>query len=158
MTAARRNRTRVAVMLIDLDGFKSINDAHGHDAGDAVLRGVAAQRLKAHVRAADTVARVGGDEFVVVAEGNTTLEGFADLARKLLPPCNERIDWKGQSLEVGASIGISCTRTMPTTPRNWCAWPTRRCTGSRNPGATTCVSSPRPSARRASKLIVWRGV
>ena len=106
MTAARRNRTRVAVMLIDLDGFKSINDAHGHDAGDAVLRGVAAQ-LKAHVRAADTVARVGGDEFVVVAEGNTTLEGFADLARKLLSAVHERIDWKGQSLEVGASIGIS---------------------------------------------------
>jgi diguanylate cyclase (GGDEF)-like protein len=65
---ARRNHTHVALLMLDLDLFEQVNDTHGHETGDALLRAVAAH-LKACVRAADTQARLGGDEFVVLLTG-----------------------------------------------------------------------------------------
>ena len=65
LIAARRNRQTSAVMFLDLDGFKEINDEHGHEFGDKVLK-VTADRIKAEIRESDTVARIGGDEFVII--------------------------------------------------------------------------------------------
>ena len=103
---AERREARVAVLLIDLDDFKQVNDSAGHRAGDAALREVA-MRLGACVRKADTLARHGGDEFVVVMED---LEGEADCSvvaekihRALAAPV--RID--GSEFTLGASIGIA---------------------------------------------------
>ncbi|MBL8512729.1 MAG: GGDEF domain-containing protein, partial [Betaproteobacteria bacterium] len=106
LTAARRTKGPVAVMLIDLDGFKSVNDQHGHDAGDAVLRGVAA-RLKDSMRESDTVARTGGDEFIVIAAGIGSREDAAAFAHKLLAAICEPLLWNGVPLKVGASIGVA---------------------------------------------------
>lgn len=106
LTGARRNRSSVAVMLIDLDGFKSINDQFGHDAGDEMLRAVS-QRLRDTIRASDTVARTGGDEFVVIAEGAVTREAIRQLAEKILSTLCKPVSWQDHSLSVGSSIGIA---------------------------------------------------
>ena len=103
---AQRRGGRVAVMVIDLDRFKQVNDALGHRAGDAVLR-EAAHRIAACVRKADTVARHGGDEFVVVVpdlaqEGDSQVVA-EKILRALEPPF--RVD--GRDFSIGASIGIS---------------------------------------------------
>jgi diguanylate cyclase (GGDEF)-like protein len=94
----------LAVIFCDLDGFKSINDRFGHNAGDAVLVDVA-HRLQHAVRDGDTVARLGGDEFVVLADG-VGREEAKDLAERLrtaiIPPM--RID--GRAMRVGVSLGI----------------------------------------------------
>jgi len=95
-----------ALMLLDLDRFKPINDAHGHDAGDAVLRAVAA-RLQAQVRAGDIVARLGGDEFVVLLAAPLPDDQLAALARRLDAAVRQPVDFQGQALTVGASTGIA---------------------------------------------------
>lgn len=95
-----------AVFLVDLDGFKPINDRLGHEAGDEVLVAVA-RRLRSLLRASDTVARLGGDEFVVVAGG---LAGDADaqaLGRKLLDGFREPFGAAGQRCSVGLTIGYA---------------------------------------------------
>lgn len=103
---ARRHDTQVALLFIDLDGFKPINDRHGHDAGDAVLAAIG-RRLKGVLREADTAARIGGDEFVVLAED---VNGKADaelIAAKILIALEEPVYWEGEPLVVGASIGLA---------------------------------------------------
>lgn len=80
---ARRRKTTAAVLFIDVDGFKAINDAHGHAHGDAIL-GEVARRLRSTVRTSDTVARVGGDEFVVVLADIEQPGDGVTVARKLL--------------------------------------------------------------------------
>ncbi len=103
---AQRRGARLAVLLIDLDEFKQVNDRFGHRAGDAVLREVAA-RLAACVRKADTLARQGGDEFVVVI---SELAQDADpevVAQKILRALQEPLDIEGAAMRIGASIGIS---------------------------------------------------
>ena len=79
----RRRGSKLAVIFIDLDGFKQINDLHGHDAGDALLVEVAG-RLRAHLRASDLLARLGGDEFLVVLEEVTEIAPVETVANKLL--------------------------------------------------------------------------
>ncbi|HUG85893.1 MAG TPA: GGDEF domain-containing protein, partial [Euzebya sp.] len=91
------------VMLVDLDGFKEVNDEHGHAAGDHVLATVA-DRLREAVDAEDLVARYGGDEFVVVARPG---EDAADLCQRLQEVIGQPIAWSGRPLVVGASIGWS---------------------------------------------------
>ncbi|MCM2347125.1 MAG: sensor domain-containing diguanylate cyclase [Acidovorax soli] len=95
-----------ALMLLDLDRFKPINDTHGHDAGDAVLR-VVATRLQAQFRADDIVARLGGDEFVVLLANPLPDEQLAALARRLDAAVRQPVDFQGQALTVGASTGIA---------------------------------------------------
>jgi len=111
---ARRTGDTAAVLLIDLDGFKPINDEHGHRTGDEVLR-VVSSRLKECVRAVDTVSRYGGDEFVVALDGVATPRDAGGVALKIIESVQQPIAavWRsghGQSplmLQVGCSIGIS---------------------------------------------------
>jgi diguanylate cyclase (GGDEF)-like protein/PAS domain S-box-containing protein len=103
---ARRNDSMVAVMLIDLDGFKAVNDQYGHLMGDYVLRTVA-KRLKDCVRESDTVARLGGDEFVVLLTGQRSAEDSSVVAGKILGALTEPVAAGGRRFDIGASIGIS---------------------------------------------------
>ena len=103
---AQRFDTKVAFMFIDLDGFKDINDHHGHDAGDAVLKEVAL-RLKASVRSADTAARVGGDEFLVILNNVTAAHFAGEVAQKILQALAAPLAYGERQLSVGASIGIA---------------------------------------------------
>jgi diguanylate cyclase (GGDEF)-like protein/PAS domain S-box-containing protein len=109
---ARTQRTgkAMALMFMDVDHFKSINDSFGHGAGDAVLKEVAV-RLQHSVRSTDTVARLAGDEFVVILE-NLNGRGEAQLvARKILAQVNRPFAVEGQHLPVTMSIGIACHRS-----------------------------------------------
>ncbi|MBL8525558.1 MAG: diguanylate cyclase [Betaproteobacteria bacterium] len=106
VSAAARNREQVAVLLIDLDGFKGVNDEYGHAAGDAVLKTIA-QRLTGCMRESDTVARTGGDEFVLLVRAINKTEDIAALAEKLLASIHQPIRDGELVLQVGASIGIA---------------------------------------------------
>ena len=103
---AERNEGRVAVLLIDLDEFKQINDTYGHAVGDEVLR-VVATRLQMRVRKADTIARTGGDEFVVVVSDLLQAHGADVLAGKLMADLSEPIVMETVSLRPCASIGVA---------------------------------------------------
>lgn len=105
---ARRNKTAVAVMFVDLDGFKIINDNLGHEAGDYLLIRTA-QRLLACVRESDTVARVGGDEFLIIASGIHAPENAEQIAERVTSLLSQPIIFKRKQSVVGsASIGIAC--------------------------------------------------
>ncbi len=106
MKMARREQSIAAVMFIDLDGFKAVNDTFGHDVGDLVLRQVA-QRLQACVREVDTVARIGGDEFLFIATGLKDKDNAAMIAEKIIRTVIEPIQFNGRQTTVGASIGIA---------------------------------------------------
>lgn len=106
ITAARRKRTKVGLLYLDLDHFKQVNDTLGHFAGDSLLR-AAAQRLKDCVRAVDTVARVGGDEFVVLLPDIKKPSGCARVAQKILNALTPPYDIDGKSVTAAPSIGIS---------------------------------------------------
>jgi len=103
---SRRRGSKLALIFLDLDGFKPINDAHGHAAGDSLLVEVAA-RLRAHLRAGDMVARLGGDEFVVVLEEVQDLTPVETVSKKLLGEMRRPFDLPGAQVGVTASIGIS---------------------------------------------------
>ena len=102
---ARRNKCAMAVMFLDLDGFKQINDTLGHDAGDALLRMVAA-RLVAAVRQVDTVARVGGDEFVIALWELSHVDAVAKLASKVIQDVSRPYSIQGGGVSVTASAGV----------------------------------------------------
>ncbi len=103
---SRRHKNRTAVMFIDLDGFKAVNDTLGHDAGDYVLKQVA-QRLLSCVRETDTVARVGGDEFLLIATGLRAPENAAQIAEKVVHLLSQPITFNKQRAAIGASLGIA---------------------------------------------------
>jgi diguanylate cyclase (GGDEF)-like protein len=106
LAEAKRSGKGGVLLMIDLDGFKAINDSYGHAAGDEVLVHAAAV-LNGHVRPTDTVARLGGDEFAVLMPA-TTLERGGDRARDLSKLLNEQIvSWQGRLLPLRASIGVA---------------------------------------------------
>ncbi len=102
---ARRNKTSMAVMYLDLDGFKEVNDTWGHDAGDYLLKTVA-ERLVASVREEDTVARLGGDEFVIALWPVINADDAARLGRKLIEAMSQPYSIQGQLVYASASVGI----------------------------------------------------
>ena len=103
---AQKAGGRVTVMMIDLNGFKKVNDTHGHLAGDHVLHEVA-RRLRAHLRATDLVARMGGDEFVILSRSATTDEQIHGLQLTLRKWIREPMEWEHHSLWVDGSFGVA---------------------------------------------------
>lgn len=102
---ANRSNGRVAVIVIDLDDFKDINDRHGHPAGDALLRAIAS-RLTQTVRQSDTVARLGGDEFIILAALDDAEEASL-VASKVHQQLQKPIDWDGTQLHCSCSLGVA---------------------------------------------------
>jgi diguanylate cyclase (GGDEF)-like protein len=106
ITDAARRKERMAVMQIDLDRFKKINDTLGHAAGDYVLV-VTAQRLREACRASDLSVRLGGDEFVIVLQGAGTTDDIDTVARRILSRINEPVIFQGATVMPSASAGIA---------------------------------------------------
>lgn len=106
MLNARRDRRQVALVMLDLDQFKSVNDEHGHQAGDRVLRR-AALRLSKGLRRTDTVARIGGDEFAWVLPAIGGRQAAAVMMAKLLRTVSGRYSIDGKSIQVTVSAGMA---------------------------------------------------
>jgi diguanylate cyclase (GGDEF)-like protein/PAS domain S-box-containing protein len=106
LTLAQRARAQVAVMFVDLDNFKNVNDSLGHDVGDRLLQAVA-QRLVKSTRFSDTVARLGGDEFAILLEGVATNAEIARLATALIGELDQPFTLGGTEVRVSASIGVA---------------------------------------------------
>ena len=103
---ARSNAGSVALLFIDLDGFKGVNDAEGHRAGDEVLR-IVAQRIASTVRAGDTMARLGGDEFLVMLDRDVTRDVADTIGHRIIEALHQPMDLEGRDIFVGASIGVA---------------------------------------------------
>jgi diguanylate cyclase (GGDEF)-like protein len=103
---ARRTRSRLAVVFVDLDRFKNVNDGLGHDAGDQALREIAS-RLRSSLRETDIVARLGGDEFVILIENIGDDTGLDQVTQKILACCAEPLMLRGQEFILSASMGVS---------------------------------------------------
>lgn len=106
LVAAKRDKTRVAVMFIDLDKFKPINDTHGHATGDLLLIEVA-KRIQDCIRESDTVSRVGGDEFIVLLPVTQSLQDAGGVAEKIRLALNLPFELAGNSMHISCSIGIA---------------------------------------------------
>lgn len=104
---ARRDGRKLALLFLDLDRFKHVNDSLGHPVGDGLLRAVA-QRLKECLRHGDTVARLGGDEFIILLEDTKSAYDVECVARKVLATLAQPFVVHGHKLDIGTSIGISC--------------------------------------------------
>lgn len=105
--SADRNGNKIALLYVDLDHFKTINDTMGHDVGDMLLEYVA-YRLKGCVRESDTVARMGGDEFTILLEQLHNRDDVMRVAECILDKMTETFSIANKSIRIGASIGISC--------------------------------------------------
>ena len=106
LARAQRSNSKLALMLLDIDRFKNINDSLGHDSGDLLLKAIAV-RLNESVRDMDTVARLGGDEFVVVLEGVNDLDDVIFIANKLLVTLARPLEICGHEITITVSIGVS---------------------------------------------------
>ncbi|TVP91778.1 MAG: diguanylate cyclase [Pseudomonadaceae bacterium] len=106
LARADRNQQQLALLMIDLDNFKPVNDVFGHAFGDRVLQEVA-KRLLACGRASDFIARLGGDEFIVVSEGLQHIDDAHAVAERLLDALTQPIILNEQQIQIGASIGVS---------------------------------------------------
>jgi len=113
---SHRKGTKTAVMFIDLDGFKSVNDTMGHDAGDVVLQKTAA-RLSECIRESDTVGRFGGDEFTVILTEITKRGTVSQIARRMIELISEPFDYMDMKANIGCSIGISIYPDNSEDPR-----------------------------------------
>lgn len=113
---ALRTKKHLAVLYIDLDKFKPINDSLGHAAGDEVLMAVA-KRMRENVRTVDTIARIGGDEFIVLMESVTNIQDVKTMAEKLNQSLKQPIYWNMRELFITCSIGISLAPGDGDTPK-----------------------------------------
>ena len=116
MERAQRAETEMAVLFIDLDGFKAVNDTMGHEAGDMMLQEVAV-RLRDCVRKPDTVARLGGDEFIVIIE-HQNVENATIVGNRIVESLSQPITVTGGTANIGASIGIAFFQEDGTTEKD----------------------------------------
>jgi diguanylate cyclase (GGDEF)-like protein len=107
----------VGVLFVDLDEFKRVNDARGHDFGDRVLC-AAATRLLDSVRAVDAVARFGGDEFVILIEHATAIPDVTEVARRVVAALERPLVVSGVELKIGASVGVATTASYASSPES----------------------------------------
>ncbi len=114
VAAARRDSTTLAVLCLDLDRFKAVNDTLGHDAGDKLLL-LAAQRMRESARSADVVARLGGDEFAIILE-NVDLAGAEQTCGRLLDSIRAPFAIDGEIVRIGVSIGVAIYPADASTP------------------------------------------
>ncbi len=103
---ARRESTQFALVMLDLDGFKTINDVHGHAAGDATLK-IVGERLRTGLRATDTAARLGGDEFAWLLPRVSSRRAVDQMVRKRLSSAQQPVVVDGTKLDIGVSAGIA---------------------------------------------------
>ena len=106
ISLANRHDYKIALLFIDLDGFKLVNDNYGHEAGDIVLKEVS-KRIKECLREVDTVGRLGGDEFVVLIEKETRIESISTVATNIIEAINKPIKINEKEVGVGISMGIA---------------------------------------------------
>lgn len=106
MEKAAEAKRKVGIVYLDLDDFKPVNDRHGHEAGDQVLK-AAAERMRLHIRSADTIARLGGDEFVVILDSIDSKDRVQDIAKAMVKEISTPLMFGQTELRVGASAGIS---------------------------------------------------
>jgi diguanylate cyclase (GGDEF)-like protein len=106
IAAAQRNCTRLALMFIDLDRFKPVNDTYGHAVGDLLLKDVAL-RIQDCLRESDTVARIGGDEFVVLLPLIESEQDAGKVGKKILDALKRPFELAGHTLKIGSSIGVA---------------------------------------------------
>jgi len=106
MAQAHRNAQQLVVVYLDLDGFKAVNDLHGHDAGDQLLIAVAS-RMRQALREGDTLARLGGDEFVAVLPGLTSIAASVPMLNRLLAAAAQPMQVGERLLQVSASLGVT---------------------------------------------------
>ena len=114
LAISKRKGWKAAIMFIDLDRFKAVNDVYGHKVGDIILKMVA-QRLLKIIRKADTVARIGGDEFLIIQTEVQDKAAAALLADKILQQLTEPFELSGNTIKIGASIGIAIYPTHGNT-------------------------------------------
>ncbi|MBI5848664.1 MAG: GGDEF domain-containing protein [Nitrospirae bacterium] len=103
---AQRNQNKIGIAMLDLDNFKDVNDTLGHDTGDLLLKATA-ERLSASLRKGDTVARFGGDEFVLILHDMEGMEGAIEVAQKIVERFREPFLIETHHLVVTTSIGIA---------------------------------------------------
>jgi len=103
---ARRNSAKAALLFIDLDGFKLINDTMGHDAGDQLLKEIST-RFSSCIREVDTVARIGGDEFIIILTNIGNKEGVGIVAQKVIDAAGEPFMLQDHHVNIGVSIGVA---------------------------------------------------
>lgn len=115
LTQLQRTQSILAVLFIDLDGFKRVNDRYGHEAGDGVLQAVA-QRLLAVTRPSDVLARVGGDEFVVLCESLSTEQEATTIARRLDAAVREAVPGDLGGIRLSAAVGIAFAEGREDSP------------------------------------------
>ena len=106
LSQAKRKETLLSVLFVDLDRFKNINDSHGHDVGDKLLKKVAG-RLKETLRDSDTIARNGGDEFSILIENMKDVREPYVVANKIIDSMNEKFEVEGHNVHIGASVGVA---------------------------------------------------
>ncbi len=106
MLQMQRREQRLAVVYLDLDGFKLVNDKHGHEAGDHLLMALGV-RMKAALREGDTLARIGGDEFVAVLVDLADATACMPMLNRLLAAASEPVQWNAEVLQVSASLGVT---------------------------------------------------
>jgi len=104
LTLAKRNKLRSCILFLDLDGFKNINDTYGHDAGDMILKSVAA-RIVSELRESDTACRIGGDEFLIVLSEIENSRSVGEVCHRIMSGIGEDFSFEGATLNVGVSVG-----------------------------------------------------
>ncbi|MBE0497425.1 MAG: sensor domain-containing diguanylate cyclase [Campylobacterales bacterium] len=135
---AKGKKTLMGVAYIDLDGFKAINDTHGHEVGDEILT-IIAKRLQAQLRQGDTLARLGGDEFVAILEELKDSKGYLLSTRRLLEVARKPLHVRGMALELSVSIGVALCPLETHDPQELMRYADRAMYLAKQAGKNRCV-------------------